>query len=272
MPISLSSWSFHEALYSGHMRLWDVPVAAARLGFQTVELQDLFLCPFGNRVLRAFRRLRGFGSSPPDREYDPKIINRLTTALRQNGVHCHVWDADPEFGAHTPNFEPVAYTIQAMHTASRLGASIVRITIDHDAVGHAVQKAVDPIQRLISLAERLDIRLAVENHSPKTDPHQMVHLIQAINSPYVGVCLDFGNIQSQADFAMLAPYTIHVHAKCYEFNAAGQETTIPFDQRFQALVDIGYQGSIAIEYEGDGSPEDAIQTARVLIENARRNA
>ncbi len=64
-----SSWSFHEELYSGKLRLDDVPYRVHDLGYGAVELQDMFLWPRPpNPIARRWaRQAREF-----DRyEYDP---------------------------------------------------------------------------------------------------------------------------------------------------------------------------------------------------------
>jgi sugar phosphate isomerase/epimerase len=257
-PIILSSWSFHEALYRGEMRLWGVPRAAARLGFDAVELQDLFLWPYGNRLLRALRRLGGFGPSPPGREYDPALLGRVETGLQQAGVRCLVWDADTEFGA-AATFDRVGYAQQAMFAAARMGASLVRVTVDPSSV----DEAVDALRALLPLAIRLRLRLAVENHDVETAA--LLAVVERVGSERVGICLDFGNVPSQAAFETMAPYAIHAHAKCYTFDDKGKEPDIPYGERLRALRVAGYEGALSIEYEGDGRPGAAITAARDLI-------
>ena len=65
---------------------------------------------------------------------------------------------------------------------------------------------------------------------------------------------------------MLARHAIHAHAKSYDFDDDGEETTIPFGHRLGVLKSIGYQGVISIEYEGDGDAAEGIRRTHRLIE------
>jgi len=48
----------------------------------------------------------------------------------------------------------------------------------------------------------------------------------------------------------IMPQIIHVHGKFYEFDAAGNETSIPYDQLLPVFIEGGYRGYISSEYEG----------------------
>lgn len=48
----------------------------------------------------------------------------------------------------------------------------------------------------------------------------------------------------------IADQIIHVHGKCYEFDAVGDEPSIDYDAAARLLVDINYKGYISTEWEG----------------------
>jgi sugar phosphate isomerase/epimerase len=48
----------------------------------------------------------------------------------------------------------------------------------------------------------------------------------------------------------IMPQILHVHGKFYEFDAAGRETSIPYEQLLAVFVEGGYRGYISSEYEG----------------------
>jgi sugar phosphate isomerase/epimerase len=94
-------------------------------------------------------------------------------------------------------------------------------------------------------------------------------MVRALNSPYVGVCLDLGNFrEGEADegIKLLAPYAIHVHAKSHSFDASGEETKINYCVAMPTLRAVGYDGVLSIEFEGDGSPAEGIHKTRALVE------
>jgi L-ribulose-5-phosphate 3-epimerase len=115
-------------------------------------------------------------------------------------------------------------------------------------------------------------RFAVENHGGlSSDPAVLAGFVQRFHSPYLGVCLDFGNFEGdpkdlEKSLGSLAPHAIHVHAKSREFNAQGEETQIDYRMCLSALKSAGYAGVISIEYEGDGDPAIGMKRTRDLIE------
>jgi len=68
----------------------------------------------------------------------------------------------------------------------------------------------------------------------------------------------------------IMPQVIHVHAKFYEFDAAGSEAAIPYDQLLPVFVEGGYSGYISAEWEGhmysQASGIDAVQGLRRLFD------
>lgn len=270
MDLAVSSWSFHQPLYADRMRLWDVPGRARALGFSAVELQDMFLWPYGNRVLWTLRRYFGPPNpAPPGRFYDYDLLQRVRGALRLHNMALVAWACDPEFGHSNDLAEARAYVRIALRAAGRLDASILRITVDHAAVGEDTGAVVVVLRELAANAGRVGVRMALENHGRAAVAEQNLDIIRGVDSPWVGVCLDFGNFRpghAEEDFERLAPHAIHVHAKSYAFDDSGEETSIPYRHRIGVLKGTGYTGTLSIEYEGDGDPVEGIQKTRHLIE------
>lgn len=270
MQISVSSWSFHTPLYAGAMRLWEVPRAVRALGFAAVELQDMFLWPYGNRLLWSLRRLTAPANpAPAGRFYDAGLLRRVREALRQEQMTLSAWNCDPELGR--PDYLPDvrAYIRAALRTAADLGAPVLRITMDHQAAGTNIRPIIDVLGSLLADAERAGVRMALENHGHTAEAGQILAIIQGVNSPWLGVCLDFGNFApgcAEVDFERLAPHAIHVHAKSYAFDPAGEEVNISYRHRIEALHAAGYGGVIAIEYEGESDPAVGISATRTLLE------
>ncbi len=74
----------------------------------------------------------------------------------------------------------------------------------------------------------------------------------------------YANPDHLRDFA---PYIHHVHAKFYEMTEEYVEYSIPYDEIFAVLIDIGYDGHMSSEYEGqraiqDIHPGDEIEQVR----------
>ena len=80
-----------------------------------------------------------------------------------------------------------------------------------------VARSREGIRRMVTLAERVRLPVALENHKDWTG-EEMAALMKEYSSEYLGVCLDFGNNLSLLDdpydvAERLAPYTISTHMK-----------------------------------------------------------
>ncbi len=62
------------------------------------------------------------------------------------------------------------------------------------------------------------------------------------------------------DLKRLGPYIFNVHGKFYEMTDELKEYSIPYDEVFQTLDEIGYEGSIDSEYEGQRWTQDVTLT------------
>ena len=271
MQLALSSWTFHDALYKGTLGLEALPAAASALGFEAVELQDMFLWPRGQVLRRGLARLyRLVSPAPTPRDYSPPALNRLRSALSASRVRLTAWDLDTDFSS-APD-RALAYARLGLRAARRLGSRIVRITAGPSAPPLSVDRAplVPTLQRLGDHARSLGLRLALENHLDALgDPVELAEVVRAVGRPELGVCLDFGNFapgQEIRGVRILAPLAIHAHAKCWDFDERGEETRLDYRETLAVLKASGFDGTIAIEYEGNGDPAASAGKARRLIE------
>ncbi len=69
----------------------------------------------------------------------------------------------------------------------------------------------------------------------------------------------------------LIPYTVHIHAKCYEVaEDLSDENSIPYSEIVPVLAKAGYSGFISSEYEGDRSPfaaSNQVRRQQMMIRN-----
>lgn len=275
MDLAISSWSFHEELYQGKLRLADVPYRVHDLGYGLVELQDMFLWPRSpNPIARLFGR-----KAPPFNpyEYDRRVLMKVKLNRLRSGTRLVCWaiDSDLTVSAGPDRQKQKGYLAAAIETADFLNAPLIRLTLGGErgvkagADRAAYDRAVELMSSVLPVAIAKNTKLAIENHGGlSSDPPLLVEFVQHFHSPYLGVCLDFGNFESDRAIGMqtLAPHAIHVHAKAREFNASGEETQIDYRMCLSALKSAGYDGVISIEYEGDGDAAVGIQHTRDLIE------
>lgn len=273
MDIAISSWSFHDELYSGKLRLPDVPYRVHDLGYGAVELQDMFLWPRPpNRIARALgRKTREFNRY----QYDRKTILRTRLHRLRSGTRLICWsiDSDLTASAGPDRQKQKAYLAGALETAVFLGAPLIRVTLGGEKNDRAAyDRAVDLMSSVLPVVTARNIRLAIENHGGlSADPAVLVEFVQHFHSPQLGVCLDFGNFEGDSkvfpqSLESLVPHAIHVHAKSRGFKSDGEEATIDYRMCLSALKSAGYEGAISIEYEGAEDAALGIKRTRDLIE------
>jgi len=115
-----------------------------------------------------------------------------------------------------------------------------------------VQRAIQSLEQLVPKAEKLKIPLVIENHwGISSNPKNMITIIKHFDSPCLGSCPDFENFPKASDrfagLALLAKHALHVHAKT---GALDHKRVRDFNRSSEILRQVGYDGTIAIEYEG----------------------
>lgn len=273
MKLAVSSWSFRAALSSGELKLSQVPAACAVLGFEFVELNDVFLRPKGRtgRLISALGR-----GEPPQRPPDlsPFNLGLLEKGLRAANTQLICFSADNDFVPDGPEALPeqVRYVKAVIGAARYLNCNIVRLWLTHSREGtmDMATPTVEAFREVAETAAKAGVRLAVEHrYGHLEELEAIVSVVEQVRSFHLGACLNFGYLRHDAlrvGLTRLAPYTIHVHAPSREFDAAGNETTIPYPICLAALKNVNYQGFISIEYQGTGDPLDGIVSTRKLLE------
>jgi len=109
--------------------------------------------------------------------------------------------------------------------------------------------------------------MLIENHGgPSATADQIVRIIEAVDPDWVGSNPDFGNFPPKSryeELEKLAPYAQNAHAKTHDFTG---EQEIDYPRCFRILKDVGYDGPLCIEFEGQGDAEEGVLKTKALIE------
>lgn len=109
--------------------------------------------------------------------------------------------------------------------AGRLGSPVLRTFAGFDRwhrrtnVAAEIRRAVAGLKRVRRMAEDFGIRIAVENHGDLTTD-ELLQVMQTVDSPWVGICLDVGNAMLTMEdpivaTAKMAPHAVTTHFKDY---------------------------------------------------------
>jgi L-ribulose-5-phosphate 3-epimerase len=160
-----------------------------------------------------------------------------------------------------------------LEAAAFLGCKAVRVVArtegnEDDAVGWLS----DGVRRLCVLAQPLGIDVLVENQDGfSAKSSWLVELLNAVGHPRCGSRASFGSPtlgnERLRQLRELMPSARSVCAKSYDFDDRGEERSINYAQMLKIVLDAGYRGHVAIEYEGTRLGEQAgLARAKQLLD------
>lgn len=266
---ALNVWTFPPELSAR-----DVIQAASDAGAKGIELTPTADGPFS--IDTPQRELRDLVSLAAN-------LNIRITAL----VAAHTWQfnfASPDPADRRKSEE---LTVRVLDQAAALEAGAVLIIPavvgKHDepaprvSYADALQATAEALSRLRHEAEARRVALAIENVWNRflLSPVETADLIDRVNSPWVGVYFDVGNVMPfgypQHWIETLGGRIVRVHLKDYDlavpgaggFRALG-EGSVDWTAVMAALRNAGYDGPLT--YEGSGDPADVIQRIERIMD------
>jgi sugar phosphate isomerase/epimerase len=151
------------------------------------------------------------------------------------------------------------------------------------AVQNSRAAAVRSLEEIAGLASPLGVQVAVEViPNAMADAGALVDLLDELDMPEVGVCLDFGHAHLQGDVmdavetlaeVLVATHVHDNHGRADE-HLAPFEGTIDWTGALMALQKIGYDGMMMLELAGADPSAPALERARraaARLEDAARS-
>jgi sugar phosphate isomerase/epimerase len=272
LKISLAQWSLHRALEKGEIKAVEfAKIAKNTYGIDAVEYVNQFYV---------------------DHAMDEKYWGGLKVRAKDEGVKNILIMVDNEGELGNPN-EVERKTAVDNHfkwidAAKILGCHSIRVNAFGKGTKRELHAAlIDGLGNLAAYGAKENINVLVENHGLHTsDGKFVISVLQQVNSPYLGTLPDFGNWCQSAEWgstepskncgdvyphsdgvADFLPFAKGVSAKTYDFDAAGNETSLDYPTLLKLVKESGFDGHIGIEYEGVGMSEpEGIKATKRLIE------
>jgi sugar phosphate isomerase/epimerase len=150
--------------------------------------------------------------------------------------------------------------------AATMTAPHIRIFAGNAQAGASKDEAkklcIAAIEEAADYAGRKGVFLGLENHGGiVAEPQDLLDIVRAVKSPWVGINLDTGNFRTDdpyADLALCAPYAVNVQVKT-EISRRGQKKeNADLARLVKILRDANYQGWVALEYEAAEDPWQAV--------------
>jgi sugar phosphate isomerase/epimerase len=153
--------------------------------------------------------------------------------------------------------------------AEKLGAGHIRVFGGKIPKGATEDQAAgwvaEVLKRGADYAGKKGVILGLENHGGITEKAEtIVKIVKQVDSPWVGVNVDTGNFNrnAYAQLETIMPWAVNVQVKTEcKPDDTGKPAPSDWDRIARMLIEKGYRGYLALEYEG----KDATQINPLLI-------
>ncbi len=264
--ISLAEWSLNKSLFGKKLDHLDFAVTAKKdFGIDAVEYVNQFFM---------------------DKAKDDKYLADLKKRADDNGVTSVLIMCDREGNLGDPDngkrTQAVENHYKWVDAAKFLGCHSIRVNAASDGkltYEEQMKLAADGLRRLTEYGAKQDMNVIVENHGGlSSNGEWLAGVMKAVDHPRCGTLPDFGNFRisdgkeydKYKGVEELMPFAKGVSAKSYDFNDAGDETTIDFRKMLKIVLAHKYHGYVGIEFEGRRMSEhDGIKATKKLLETIR---
>lgn len=250
LHVGLAGYSMRQYLQAkpgtkGAMDLFGFVDYAAELGVDAVELTSYY---FPEPVTDAY-------------------LNELKR-------RCHINGLDISGGAIRNNYtlppgDPelkkwLDHTETWLQHYQKLGVPVVRVFSGIPPKGiseeQGIANAITNLRTALTMAEKYGVILGLENHDYLTKIDRMLPIIKAIDSPWFGVNLDSGNVDTTdvyPELEKIVPYAVNVQVKV-DTGPSKQKVLLDIPRFIRMLRDANYRGYVVLEYEAQPDPYAAI--------------
>ena len=280
MRISASSYSFNRLLKEGKETQLSVIAIAKELGFDDMEFVDIL---------------------PPEGVSKEEYALKLKAECERlgMGISSFTFSADLLQETEEAQREEIERVKKQVDIAEILGVKVLRHDATFSSKGMSFEQSLPIVaaacREITEYAEAKGIKTTVENHGHfYQDSLRVERLYEAVNHPNFGLLCDMGNFicvdeDPTTAVSRVAPYAFYVHAKDFHLKSGmmadpgeGFHKTrggnyrrgailghgdVPVKCCLSALKMAGYQGGIAIEFEG---MEDNVKALSIGIANLKR--
>lgn len=234
MRLSCCAYSYRDYLSQGGMTLEEFLAVCAEMDLDGVELTAYY-----------FHRT------------DDEYLRHLKRECCRAGLHIAGTAVGSNFAQPDPaqRREHVVMTKDWIDHSVILGAPCIRVFAGPAPEGHTEEEAVawtvECLRECAAYGQSRGVVVALENHGGITaTAEQVERLIRAVDHPWLGINLDFGNYRTPyEEYLRSAPDTVTTHAKVTHRTVAGDQAKVDYSRALEIVGQAGYRGYINIEYE-----------------------
>lgn len=266
----LAQWSFNKELFAGQMNTFDFIREAKEMGFSGVEFVNQFFM---------------------DKIEDEAYLDSLRATSEKIGIKNTLLmiDRAGNLGASDEKEREAAVLEHKkwMLAAAHLGCPNIRVNAHGDGSSEEVFEACkSSIAKLLTWGKQRKVGVIIENHGGySSDGDWLYRLIQELEPYGVASLADFDNWCIEREngelwgapcvkeydrykgMQQLLPSAKSVSVKAFEFDANGLPVKSDFSRMFRLIRDSGYDGYLAVEFEGHGiDAKEGILKTKALAE------
>ena len=259
LKTSLNAFSFNGPLSNGSMTISDMLDFCATTGFEGVDITGYYF--------------KGYPNVPPD-EYLYQIKRkafRLGIEISGTGVRNDFTIADK-----AKREQEIVLVKNWIEVAAKIGAPVIRIFAGNQKnEGLSKEQVTDwmlkDIQTCVDYGKQHGVIIGLQNHNDFIQTaDQVINIIEAINSEWLGLILDTGSYRVHDPYEEIAKsikHTVNWQIKENVFiNGAEKETDM--DKLMGIIKSSGYKGYLPIETLGEGDPKTKVNTLFTKLKKA----
>ena len=169
----------------------------------------------------------------------------------------------------------IARMRRVVQAAHRLGCNSAAVGVTNDDNPDALEYAADRLKRVMQGAERMEVNLLLMAQPGKDEtPEKLTDLIKKIGGFRIGTFPDFQTAAASPDavhfLRRLTPYASAVTAAAVSFRDIKKSPGVvhePYDliEYVKVIESVGYQGTLAIDFRGEGDVEQGVKNARDVL-------
>jgi len=203
---------------------------------------------------------------PPDLDHDFLIQIKRHAFLRGIEVSGTAVGNTFTLPAGLRRDQEIAQVKKWIDYAAILGAPHIRIFAGSPSPDmsrdQSRQLCISAIEDCCDYAGRKGVFLGLENHGGiVATADEILEIVQAVKSPWLGVNLDTGNFHTDdpyADLVRIAPFAVNVQMKGEVHPRGKGDEPADLPRLVKILRDANYQGYVALEYESKEDPWTAV--------------
>jgi sugar phosphate isomerase/epimerase len=234
--LAVTSWSLHQDLSSGALKLTDLPARAHAAGITTLELCHFHL---------------------PDTKPETLAAMRAAIAAADVELYSVLIDAgDISSADEARRSADIALIKHWIDAAQALGAQGVRVVAGEAAPTDtaALARAATALQEITSYAAARAVAVRTENFRPLLSTATACHALLDAVGPRLGLTADIGNFphaQRETEFAAVVGRAEVIHVKA-EYDANGTIQPAQLHTCLQASAASGFNGPYTLVYDRGG--------------------